>query len=253
MDLSILESANSTSVETCDEQPQVRIPAGWTQPVGAVAPLGRIVIAISHPISRSGLRWLLESEDGLSVVGKAGTASDAVERIDERPADVLLVDLALCGDDSFDTLRALAASRPYVRIVVMADNVDNPALRRTLQLGVRGMIFKDATAESLLGCMHAVMAGHYWLDGGEVTSLSSALRALEMERRHQYAFDLTRREVEIIRGVVAGWSNKEIAQRSSISENTVKCHLTRVFNKLGASSRVELAVFAAYHGLVQGA
>lgn len=212
----------------------------------------RIVIADDHPISRSGLRWLLESESGLIVVGKAGDGSQAVDLVRDQRADILLLDLALCRDVSLDKLKDIAASRIDVRIIILAESVDSPDLTKALQLGVSGVILKDSTADVLLKCIHGVMAGHYWVDSDQVTSIPSSLHNLEAERRRQKAFDLTRRELEIIRAVVAGYSNKEIAQRSSVTENTVKSHLMHIFNKIGASNRVELALFATHHRLLDG-
>jgi DNA-binding NarL/FixJ family response regulator len=216
-----------------------------TQPV-------RIVVADDHPIARSGLRWLLESESGLIVVGQAGDGSQAVDLVRDQRADILLLDLALCRDLSLDKLKDISASRIDVRIIVLADSVDSPDLTKALQLGVSGVILKDSTADVLFKCIHSVMDGYYCVDSDQVTSIPSSLHNLETERRRQKAIDLTGRELEIIKAVVAGYSNKEIGQRSSITENTVKSHLTRIFDKIGASNRVELALFAAHHRLLDG-
>ena len=216
-----------------------------TQPV-------RIVIADDHPIARSGLRWLLESESGLIVVGKADNRSQAADLVRDQRADVLLLDLALCRDLSLGKLKDIAASGVDVRIIILAESVDSPDLTKALQLGVSGVILKDSTADVLFKCIHSVMAGHYWVDSDQVTSILSSVHNLQAERRRHKTFDLTRRELEIIKAVVAGYSNKEIAQRSSITENTVKSHLMRIFDKIGASNRVELALFAAHHRLLDG-
>jgi DNA-binding NarL/FixJ family response regulator len=96
------------------------------------------------------------------------------------------------------------------------------------------------------------MAGHFWLDREELSGAVPGLRRLEASRRRTKAFGLTRRELEILRAVVAGYTNKEIAEQSSLSENTIKSHLTHIFNKSGASNRVELALFAAHHRLLDG-
>jgi DNA-binding NarL/FixJ family response regulator len=104
----------------------------------------------------------------------------------------------------------------------------------------------------LFDSIRSVMAGRFWLDREEASGAVPGLRKLEAERRRTKAFGLTRRELEILRAVVAGYTNKEIAERSSLSENTVKSHLTHIFNKSGASNRVELALFAAHHRLLDG-
>jgi DNA-binding NarL/FixJ family response regulator len=207
----------------------------------------RFLIASDHPIARSGLRWLLESRLRFVVVGHARNASEAAELLRDRPADILLLDLALCRDSVSDTLRCLAACRADVRIIVLAERVDGFDLTTALHLGVRGVMLEDSTADALFECIHAVMAGDYWIATSQTSSVPSRPHDVEEERRREKVFDLTRREIEIIRAVAAGYSNREIAQRASITENTVKSHLVRIFDKVGASNRVELALFAAHH------
>jgi DNA-binding NarL/FixJ family response regulator len=209
----------------------------------------RMIIASDHAISRSGLRWLIESRADLTVVGTAGGLAQAVTLAAERRPDLVLMDAALAGGDSLSELRELGGTGD-VRLILVADSPTDPSLHAALRLDVRGVIFKHSNPEALFGCIETVMRGRCWVDAAEVSSIASGLRSVEAERRRRAAFDLTRREMEIIREVVAGCSNKEIARRSSISENTVKCHLTRIFDKLGASNRVELALFAAHHRLL---
>lgn len=207
----------------------------------------RLIIATDHAISRSGLRWLIESRADLTVVGEAGGLAQAVTLAAERRSDLVLMDAALAGGDPLIELRELGGTGD-VRLILVADSPADPSLHAALRLDARGVIFKHSNPDALFGCIETVMRGRCWVDAAEVSSIASSLR--EAERRRRAAFDLTRREMEIIRDVVAGCSNKEIARRSSISENTVKCHLTRIFDKLGASNRVELAVFAAHHRLL---
>ena len=138
------------------------------------------------------------------------------------------------------------------RIIVLTASVDTPDVARALQLGARGVVPKDAAADVLFTSIRSVAAGHYWIGGESVSKVASSLRELETARRRSKAFGLTRRELEIVRAVVAGYTNKEIAERFTISENTVKRHLTHIFNKLGASNRVELALFTAHHRLLDG-
>ena len=189
----------------------------------------RIAIAGEYPIFEHGLRRLLEAEPGFTIVS------------DEDTVDVLLVGLA-----------SPSGSVHATHTILLSDRIDTPEVAAALAAGVRGVVLKDSTPDMLFGGIRAVMGGHIWLGHEYAARASAGLKKLTAARRQSLAFGLTPREVEIIRAVVDGRSNREIAQRTSISENTVKSHLTHIFNKCGASSRVELALFAAHHRLLDG-
>jgi DNA-binding NarL/FixJ family response regulator len=211
--------------------------------------LVRIVIADNRPIFRDGLRQLLQTEPRLRIVGETSTADAAPLVIELRP-DILLVDFS--PPAVFDTLSALAAAASGVRPIMLAEIVDGPELTRALHAGARGVVLKDSAADVLFRCIYAVLEGQYWIGSDAVPDALGSLRKLESELRRRRAFGLTPRELEIVRKVVGGYTNKEIAKQMAIGENTVKSHLTHIFNKLGASSRMELALFAAHHRLLDG-
>jgi two-component system nitrate/nitrite response regulator NarL len=209
----------------------------------------RIVIGDNRPIFRDGLRRLLEAESGLRIVGETGSGPEAAVLVRKMRADILLLDFA---PSALQTLKVLAGSRASVCTIILVDSLDDPDLTKALEIGARGLVLKDSTAEVLFESIRGVTAGYYWIAEDRVSDAPALLRRLEAERRRRRAFGLTRRELEIVRMVVAGYTNKEIAEKFSIGENTVKSHLTHIFNKLGASSRVELALFAAHHRLLDG-
>lgn len=212
----------------------------------------RIVIVDDRPISRDGLRWLIETDPGLLIVGETSNGSAAADLVRERQADVLLLDFPAEARRALETLQEIVATQSSVRTIVLAENLENPDVATALRLGARGLVLKDSPPEGLFKSIHSVMGGRHWIDGEDVTDSAASLRRLEVQRRHRRAFGLTRRELAIVRAVVAGYTNQEIARSFSISENTVKSHLTHIFNKLGASNRVELALFAAHHRLLDG-
>lgn len=212
----------------------------------------RIIVADDRPIARDGLRWLIETQSHLSVVGVTGDGSEAVRLARDERADILLIDFPSCGRPTLDTLREIADSGASVRPIVLAHSVDNPELAKALQFGARGMLLDESPTELLFESIDQVMTGRYWIVLDHVADSTAGLRRLEAEQRRRRAFDLTPRELEIVHAVVTGRRNKEIADRFSITENTVKSHLTSIFNKFGVSNRVELALFAAHHHIHEG-
>jgi DNA-binding NarL/FixJ family response regulator len=210
----------------------------------------RIVIADEHPIFREGLRRLLESEPGMHVAGEAEDGSRTAALVRDLGPDILLLGLRASGRSALDTVREVKASGTSVRMILLTNRVDTPEVIDAMQHGVRGVVPTDSSPKALFESMHSVMAGGFWIGDERVTNVDEGWRKLNASRRRTKAFGLTSREMEIVEGVVAGDKNSAIARRLSISENTVKRHLTHIFDKLGASSRVELALFASYHRLL---
>src|ERR1700758_914296 len=214
----------------------------------------RIVIADDHPIFRDGLRRLLEAEPNLTVLGEASDGAEAVKMARQLKPDILLLDLAMPKHPGLEALRDLSTgggSSP-VRVILLTAAAEKSQIVEALQLGARGVVLKDSATQLLLKAIHTVMAGEYWVGGESVSHLVQYLRTL-MQSSHDEArqkkYGLTPRELEIVSAVVAGYSNREIAEYFKISEDTVKHHLSNIFDKLGVSTRLELALFAVNQGL----
>ena len=210
----------------------------------------RIAIADKQPIFRHGLRRLLETDSRLVIVSETGHGAATVKVIHDLRPDILLLGLSAPGLRAIDTLRELVAGGGLIRTIILADRLNTPELAVALQLGARGVLPKDSAPDELFNSIHGVMAGHLWVGPGPTSTMGASLRKLKATRRRSKAFGLTQREIEIVKAVMAGDSNRRIAEKSSISQNTVKSHLARIFNKMGASNRVELVQFAAHHRLL---
>ena len=215
----------------------------------------RLVIADDHPIFRDGLRRLLEAEADLKVLGEA---SDGAEAVKLAKAVEARHSAARSGDAeasrAWRRLRDLSmpANATPVRVILLTAAAEKGQIVEALQLGARGVVLKDSATQLLLKAIHTVMAGEYWVGRESVSNLVQYLRTL-MQSSHDEArqkkFGLTPRELEIVSAVVAGYSNKEIAEYFKISEDTVKHHLSNIFDKLGVSTRLELALFAVNQAL----
>ena len=144
----------------------------------------------------------------------------------------------------------MSAGGAQVRIIVLTRSAEGPEVVAALRCGAQGVLPKDTTPDALFTSIKSVMAGHCWAGLECVPNLADGVRRLDHASRRVKAFGLTHRELEIVRALMSGHTNKAIAQRFSISENTVKRHITHIFNKVGASTRIELAQFVTHHNLV---
>jgi DNA-binding NarL/FixJ family response regulator len=214
----------------------------------------RIVIADDHPIFRDGLRKLLESEPGFAVVGEAADGQEALALVQQLNPDILLLDLAMPKMPGLDALRDLADGSGSVRTIVLTAAIEKSEIVKALQLGARGIVLKEVATDLLFKSIRCVMKGEYWVGRESVADLVQTLQALassESRDKSRGAYGLTKREQQIVQQVVTGLTNRDIARQLGISEDTVKHHVTNVFNKVGVSTRLELALFAVHKGLIQ--
>jgi two-component system nitrate/nitrite response regulator NarL len=184
------------------------------------------------------------------VVGEAGDGTSTLQLVRQLKPDLLLFDLAI-GDAGLDILRALAATSKLPRTIVMTTSMGTKELLIALKLGVLGIVLKESTTKSLCESIRCVLGDHYALGPEQVGDLVHAMFGSPgdlLVRRNR--FHLTRRQLEIVSAIALGESNKEVAQHFSISQETVKRHLSTIFDKLGVFSRLELAIFALNHGLI---
>jgi two-component system, NarL family, nitrate/nitrite response regulator NarL len=214
----------------------------------------RVLIADGHTLFRDGLRKLVEGEEGFEVVGDAADGDLVVALARQAQADIILLALKMPRLDGMDILRELAAAEIPARTLLLAEATDREQIVEALKLGAYGIVTKDSTTQRLFASIRCVMAGQYWIGRESVSDLVRALRAfspVEGGGPRSREFGLTPRELEIVTLVVAGYSNPEIAQRCTISEQTVKHHMSNIFDKLGVSNRLELALFAVNHRLTE--
>ena len=212
----------------------------------------RIVIADDHPVVRIGVRNMLQSDAGLEVLGEASDGDEAITATLELLPDILLLDLQMPRLPGLEAMRAIMSGSPTVKILLLTSTITTQQIIEALQIGARGIVLKDALADHLTTAIRAVSSGDYWIGGKRVVNLVGALHELMQQAAvpERKTYGLTPRELEVVGCIVEGCSNRDIAKQFSISEETVKRHLSNIFDKTGVSTRLELALFAIAHQLV---
>ena len=213
----------------------------------------RIVIADDHPVVRMGVKNMLGNDPAYQVVGEADDGDDAITQTLELEPDVLLLDLAMPRLPGLQAMRAIVDRSSGVKIILLTGSINTQQIIEALQIGARGIVEKASVVGELTKALRTVQSGDYWIGGERVANLVTKLRELtakaaQVSERKTYG--LTPRELDVVNSIVEGCSNKDIAKTFTISEETVKRHLSNIFDKTGVSTRLELALFAIAHKLV---
>lgn len=200
----------------------------------------RVLIADDHLIFRMGLRALLGGEPNISVVGEATTGSQTVEKFKELHPHVVLLDLRMPGGGGMGALGAIRQANGDARVLILSSYGSEEEVYQALRAGAVGYVLKDAGREELLAAIHQVHEGKKWI--------RSSIQALVSQRANR--LELTPRELDVLKLLVAGLTNREIATILGNSENTVRNHTISIFAKLDVSDRTEAVGAALQRGIV---
>jgi DNA-binding NarL/FixJ family response regulator len=225
----------------------------------------RIVVADDHPIFRDGLCKLLALEQDFEVVAQAQDGREVLDVLRQHEPDILLLDLKMPGLDGLGTLQRLQAAKNKTRVIVLTASDDKNEFVQAMKLGTSGIVLKQTATELLIKSIRKVHAGEIWLDsyttqavirqfvaGDDVPPPPPMHLPPQAPQRERERSPLSQREREIVALVAQGFKNKEMAEKMFISEQTVKNHLHNIFDKLGVSDRLELALYAIHNNLHTG-
>ena len=208
----------------------------------------RILIADDHLIVRQGLRLILETENGLELVGEASDGAEAIQRCVELKPDVVLMDLRMPGMDGLTAIEHLRVDQPQIAVVILTTFNEDELMLRGLRAGAKGYLLKDTDRQTLFSAIRAAARGETLFQPEVLARLLSKVG--EKSFSSTATFNLTEREQEVLNAVALGERSKEIALKLKITERTVKAHLASIYNKLGVDSRAAAIAVASQNGLL---
>lgn len=215
----------------------------------------KIVLLDFHSLFRAGIRALLADQTQFEILGEASHIESGISIIKQQVPDIALLDLNLNSQLNAEIIPAILEAAPHIKIILLTGLNDSGILQLAVQMGVKGIVQKTDSKLVLIKAIEKVHAGEVWIDRTMVANVLTRISCSETRRAasdQQICIDsISNREAEVITLVGEGLKNKAIANRLSISETTVRHHLTSVYSKLEVSDRLELAIFAYRHDLAK--
>jgi len=214
-----------------------------------------VVLADDHPIVRDGLKKLLVLEDDIAVVGEASDGREVLDVVQRTAPDVVILDLRMPNMDGLSALENLQQLEKRPRVIILTASEDKNEFVQAMKLGCSGIVLKQTAPELIVKSIRKVHAGEIWLDSHTTAAVMRQFAApgevlgVHPATRNRERSPLSQREREIVNLVAQGYKNREMAEKMFISEQTVKNHLHNIFDKLGVSDRLELALYAIHKGL----
>jgi DNA-binding NarL/FixJ family response regulator len=207
----------------------------------------RILLVDDHEVVRLGVRGLIDRQEGMEVVGEAGTVREAISQVEQLAPDVVVLDIRLPGGDGLEACRQIKALRPETRIIILTSYPDDEKLFDAIACGADGYVLKQIGSDDLLRALEQVGRGESMLDPAVTARVFAKMREMRrQERAHAFA-DLTAQEMQILGRVAEGETNREIGTAIQLSEKTVRNYVSIILGKLGLSSRAQAAAYAARH------
>ncbi len=211
----------------------------------------RVLVVDDHEVVRTGLKAILEPEEDMEVVGQAASATEAIERVPRLAPDVVLMDVRMEGMSGIEACRLIKSAHPRTNVLMLTSFGEEEAVMSSIMAGASGYLLKNTGRAGLLAAIRAAAAGQKLLDPsvtGKVMERLAGLAAKEEERATEV---ISGQEKEVLGLVAQGLTNKEIADKLVISENTARNHVSNILGKLELSHRAQAAAYAARHGMLE--
>jgi DNA-binding NarL/FixJ family response regulator len=203
----------------------------------------RVIVADDHPLIRTGIRLVLAETADIEVVGEARNGAEAIEKAQQIPADIILLDVSMPGLGALEVVQTLQENVPTLKIVIVSAYDDMLIVQALINAGVVGYLLKDEAEASLVSMIRTVHQGATWLSPGIIETLSPSVPALSSK-----VDVLTDRERDVLQALVQGATNHEIARQFQLADQTVRNYTSRIYEKLEITSRAEAIVWAFENG-----
>ncbi|WP_031513283.1 response regulator [Desulfofalx alkaliphila] len=204
----------------------------------------KVLVVDDHPLVWEGIKSVLKDEDDMEAVGWANSGRQAEQMLSKIQPDVALVDLRLPGEYGINIIKKLRPLAPKCRFIILTTFADHQDIKQAMECRVNGYILKEALPQEMITALRLVHGGRPYYD-----PLVMELMVQKQNKQERLLSDLTERETEVLKAITDGLSNKEIADKLFVSENTVKKHVSNILSKLGLKDRTKAAVFAASCGM----
>jgi DNA-binding NarL/FixJ family response regulator len=209
----------------------------------------KVIICDDQAIVRDGLAMLLKLEPDIEIVGSAEDGAEAVEMVADKGPDLILMDLKMPIMNGVEATRQIKMEHPEVKVLVLTTYADDEWVFDAIQAGASGYLLKDTPREELIKAVRGTAAGKTYLDAAVAGKVLEQVSSRQTQPATLITAKLTQREVEVLRLIAKGSSNADIADRLSLSDGTVRNHVSAILSKLGVSDRTQAAVIAIQHGL----
>jgi DNA-binding NarL/FixJ family response regulator len=210
----------------------------------------RILLADDHATVRHGLKLLIDAQADMKVVAEAGDGQSAVQQALELKPDVIVMDISMPGMNGLAATRSLRKAQPHAAIVTLTRHADDAYLQELLRAGVSGYVLKRSAPTELLQALRAVAAGGQYLDSTLTARVTAGVIG-KQGARGVSSSSLTEREAEVLRLIAAGYGNKEIAVRLSLSAKTIEAHKANAMRKLDLNGRIDIVKYAVLQGWLE--
>lgn len=231
----------------------------YSRPAGRVLSIAsrkvalcRLLVADSDALVRAAIAKMVESHPLIRLTDELSNRDELLAEVGRQPAEVILIDLSLPPNGGLDALRRVKEIGSSAKLILMGEAMDDWAVAESLRLGAQGALSKDAAREMLLQCVSEVYAGHYWIERQSGQNTGRMLSQHAAPVRSSAGARLSQREKQVIGFILEGCTNRQIAETIQTSEQVVKNHLSRIFDKVGVYNRLELALYALNHRLLSG-
>ncbi|HFC12373.1 MAG TPA: response regulator transcription factor [Anaerolineae bacterium] len=211
----------------------------------------RVILVDDHEIVRLGLMTLLDDFPWIEVVAEVGSAASAIKAVSTHQPDVVVMDIRMPGESGIDACREITRRWPHIRVIMLTSFADDDLIFRAIQAGASGYVLKQVGAHTLVDALDAARRGEALLDPVVTQRVIARMRQNEMDQQIAAFHDLSKREMQVLAQVALGKSNPEIAASLSLSQKTVRNHVSSILAKLGLSNRIQAATYAVQHDIKQ--